>query len=70
MGGLLPGIEPLARENLRFWLLHCLLLFGAEFILFWNGMLRVYLSSLQLGIRLRVIIFCSLDILETPFLFM
>lgn len=55
MGGLLPGIEPLARENLRFWLLHCLLLFGAEFILFWNGMLRVYLSSLQLGIRLRVI---------------
>lgn len=53
--GLLPGIEPPMRGNLHFWLLHCLLLFGAEFILFWNGMLRVYLSSSQLGIRLRVI---------------
>lgn len=55
MCGLLPGVDALARENIRFWLLHCLLLFGAEFILFWNGMLRVYLSSHQLGIRLRVI---------------
>lgn len=55
MCGLLPGIESLAQGNLRFWLLHCLLLFGTEFILFWNGMLRVYLSSQQLGIRLRVI---------------
>lgn len=53
--GLLPGIEPPMRGNLHFWLLHCLLLFAAEFILFWNGMLRVYLSSSQLGIRLRVI---------------
>lgn len=55
MCGLLPGIEPPMRGNIHFWLLHCLLLFGAEFILFWNGMLRVYLSSSQLGIRLRVI---------------
>ncbi|MDE6674895.1 MAG: triacylglycerol lipase, partial [Acetatifactor sp.] len=55
MGGLLPGRVPLTQESIRLWLLHCLFLFGAEFILFWNGMLRVYLSSQQLGIRLRVI---------------
>ena len=55
MCGLLPGIAPVYSGNIHFWLLHCLLVFGAEFILFWNGMLRVYLSSQQLGIRLRVI---------------
>lgn len=55
MCGLLPTAAPLMQGSFRFWLLHCLLLFGAEFILFWNGMLRVYLTSQQLGIRLRVI---------------
>lgn len=55
MCGLIPGIERLVQGNIRLWLLHCLLVLGVEFILFWNGMLRVYLSSGQLGIRLRVI---------------
>lgn len=61
MGGLLPGRVPLTQESIRLWLMHCLFLFGAEFIIFWNGMLRVYLSSRQLGIRLRVIgVICGL----------
>ncbi len=55
MGGLIPGVEPLTRSSARFWLLHCLILLGAEALLFWNGILRVYLTSRQLGIRLRVI---------------
>lgn len=55
MCGLLSGVDKLMQGNVRFWLLHCLLVLGVEMILFWNGMLRVYLSSRQLGIRLRVI---------------
>ncbi|MDE5893135.1 MAG: hypothetical protein K2H45_09455, partial [Acetatifactor sp.] len=51
----LPGLEELMPGTVIYWLLHCLTLLGAEIILFWNGMLRVYLSSQQLGIRLRVI---------------
>lgn len=54
MGGLLPGVEPLTRDSVPFWLLHCLVLLGTEALLFWNGILRVYLTSRQLGIRLRV----------------
>ncbi len=55
MCGLLPSVEPLTFGRIRFWLAHCLILFLAEAIIFWNGILRVYLSSQQLGIRLRVI---------------
>lgn len=55
MCGLLSGVNRLMQGSVRFWLLHCLVVLGVETILFWNGMLRVYLSSRQLGIRLRVI---------------
>ncbi len=55
MCGLLPQVERLRSGNISFWLVHCLFLFVAEAILFWDGILRVYLSSQQLGIRLRVI---------------
>ena len=51
----IPGLEEVMPGTVIYWLLHCLTLLGAEIILFWNGMLRVYLSSQQLGIRLRVI---------------
>lgn len=37
------------------WLWSALLAVGVHFVLFWNGMLSVYLTSLQLGIKQRVI---------------
>lgn len=55
MCGILPAVDRLTMNTLRFWLLHCLLVILTQAILFWNGILRVYLSSQQLGIRLRVI---------------
>ena len=36
-------------------LIHCAIVLGAENVLFWSGMITLYLSSVQLGIRLRVI---------------
>lgn len=43
------------------WLRHVLAVFAVEFVLFWNGILRVYLTSVQLGIKWRVIgIACGL----------
>lgn len=38
-----------------FWLLNTLFIFLAEAVVFWNGMIRIYLSSAQLGIKWRVI---------------
>ena len=38
-----------------FWLRYLLSVFLVELLLFWNGILRVYLTSVQLGIRWRVI---------------
>lgn len=40
---------------LLIWVRHLLAVFLTELILFWNGILRVYLTSVQLGIRWRVI---------------
>ena len=37
------------------WLRHLLLVLLVELILFWNGIVRVYLTSVQLGIKWRVI---------------
>ncbi len=37
------------------WLWSALVAFGVEFVVFWNGMLCLYLCSIQLGIRWRVI---------------
>ena len=51
----IPCLEALMPGTVVYWLLHILVVLGAEIILFWNGMLRVYLSSQQLGIRLRII---------------
>lgn len=51
--GLLP-LAPLT-EAVRFWILNSLLVFLAEAVIFWNGILRIYLNSTQLGIRWRVI---------------
>lgn len=44
-----------------FWLRYLLSVFLVELLLFWNGILRVYLTSVQLGIKWRVIgIACGL----------
>lgn len=37
------------------WLRHLALAFLVEFTLFWNGMIRVYLTSVQLGVKWRII---------------
>ena len=50
----LPGYDTGFSQPF-FWLRQFGLAFLAEFILFWNGMIRVYLTSVQLGIRWRVI---------------
>lgn len=48
-------------EDPFFWLKQILLVFLAECLLFWNGIIRVYLTSIQLGIKWRVIgIVCGL----------
>lgn len=41
--------------NPRLWLLNTLYVFIIEAIVFWNGMLRIYVSSSQLNIKWRVI---------------
>ena len=43
------------------WLLSALVAFGVLMVLFWNGIICVYFTSVQLGIRIRVIgIVCGL----------
>ena len=37
------------------WVRHLLLAFSTEVILFWNGIIRVYLTSVQLGMKWRII---------------
>lgn len=51
--GLLPVGTPLAEPGL--WIINSLLAILLEALVFWNGIIRVYTSSLQLGIRLRVV---------------
>lgn len=46
---------PTLTEDVRFWLLNSLFVFLAEAFVFWNGMIRIYLNSNQLGIKWRVI---------------
>lgn len=47
--------------NPLFWLKQILIVFLAECFLFWNGIIRVYLTSVQLGIKWRAIgIACGL----------
>lgn len=42
-------------ENPRLWIINTLLAIVLEAIVFWNGMLRIFFSSEQLGIKTRVI---------------
>lgn len=42
-------------ENPAIWLVNTLIVFLVEAIVFWNGIIRVYMTSGQLGIRMRVI---------------
>lgn len=51
----LPAGEDIAFSHAIFWLRQFGLAFLIEFILFWNGIVRVYLTSVQLGIKWRVI---------------
>lgn len=48
-------------EQWLLWLLSALVAFGVLMLLFWNGILCVYLTSVQLGIKLRVVgVLCGL----------
>lgn len=51
--GLLPVDTPAAEPG--FWILNSLLAILLEALVFWDGIIRVYTSSQQLGIRIRVI---------------
>lgn len=42
-------------QNPRLWIINTLLAIVLEAVVFWNGMLRIFFSSGQLGIRMRVI---------------
>lgn len=42
-------------DSPRFWLLNTLFVILAEALVFWNGMIRIYLSSAQLGVKWRII---------------
>lgn len=51
----LPAGEDLTFSHAFFWLRQFGIAFLIELILFWNGILRVYLTSVQLGIKWRII---------------
>lgn len=51
----LPSGEDAAFSHPLFWLRQFGLAFLVELLLFWNGILRVYMTSIQLGIKWRVI---------------
>lgn len=41
--------------NIPVYVVYCVIFAVGEFIMFWNGIIRVYLTSVQLGIRYRVL---------------
>lgn len=58
------------------WLWHALFTFGVYFVIFWNGIICVYLTSAQLGLKQRILglicglipianVFCLLSIIKT-----
>lgn len=51
--GMLP-LRPITQEPFV-WIVNSLLAFLAEAVVFWNGMIRIYVTSTQLGIKWRVI---------------
>ena len=52
--GCLPGTGSLAADP-WLWILNTLYVIIIEATVFWNGMIRIYLSSSQLGVKWRVI---------------
>lgn len=48
------SLEPLMK-NPKMWIIHCVIAILTEGFLFWNGIIRIYLSSSQLGMKWRVI---------------
>lgn len=52
--GVPEGVDPGFSYPLV-WIRHLLLVLFVELVLFWNGIIRVYLTSVQLGIKWRVI---------------
>lgn len=45
----------IAGQNFTNYLAYWIILFICEFVIFWNGIIRVYVTSVQLGIRHRVV---------------
>lgn len=52
---ILAMIPIVFKENKLLWLLNLLCVFLAEAVVFWNGIIRLYISSVQIGIKWRVI---------------
>jgi len=52
---ILAMIPVVFKENKLLWLLNLLCVFLAEAVVFWNGIIRLYISSVQIGIKWRVI---------------
>lgn len=48
------GRLPVENQGIGVWVSHIILLVVIEAIVFWNGIIRIYLTSTQLGIRWRV----------------
>ncbi|MGN0346168.1 MAG: esterase/lipase family protein [Lachnospiraceae bacterium] len=58
--GMIPGLRSIWDEP-KMWGIHILLLILVENIVFWNGIIRIYLSSYQLGIQMRIVgIICGM----------
>ena len=49
------GFSFLAGEYIILFIRHLVIAFMVELVLFWNGIIRVYLTSVQLGMKWRVI---------------
>lgn len=52
---LLAEVGQLFGGETKTWLLHLLNVFLVEAVVFWNGMIRVYLASKQLGVKWRLL---------------
>lgn len=50
-----PGIEEAAKLTTAVKIWDVVVIFLVECVVFWNGMIRIYISSTQLGVRYRVL---------------
>ena len=56
LAGIFIESLPFSQMNgIKDWILHILIVAGLESFVFWNGIIRVYAASVQLGIKWRVI---------------